>query len=134
MGLGFIVSDNTEVKAQWSYSGFYYFRKMVALSIGIDIEEMQGFRKRHPDDPEFIKLGWKSWDEVKHPLKSFLNHSDSEGVLTSKECKNIYPALESIIRNWEVGFLVSEHDFHSGLNLIESMKYCAENNQDLIFC
>jgi hypothetical protein len=133
MGLGFFV-ENFKVKAHWSYTSFHNFRKMIALSIGIDLDEMQGFRKKHPINPEFYKLGWISWDEVNHPIKAFLNHSDDNGEWSSEECRVIYPFLECIIKNWQVGFLVSEFDFENGLNLVSAMKHCSENNLPLNLC
>lgn len=44
MGLNF-----SHCEAQWSYSGFHCFRKRLAKEVGIDLDEMQGFRRKPPE-------------------------------------------------------------------------------------
>jgi hypothetical protein len=42
MGIGFQVG-NKPVGANWAYSGFHQFRKRLAKTIGIELNEMEGF-------------------------------------------------------------------------------------------
>lgn len=133
MGLAFSVKGY-ECKAHWSYSGFSEFRKRLARTIGIDLDEMKGFYKRHPNDEGFIKMGWKDWDSVQSPLKYLLNHSDCDGYLTAQQCKHIYPILFRIIEEiWEV-VGGHDHDHVQGGHLAAAMRYCADNNMSLHFC
>lgn len=131
MGLSFHV-DGYEFDCRWSYSSFYEFRKKLASSIGIDLDEMEGFRKKHPYDKGYIKIGCRSWDEIKSPLKNFLNHSDYEGFLSAEQCKIIAPILKVILMLWEE----SPIDIHisNGIELVAAMEHCASFNKKLVFC
>jgi hypothetical protein len=129
MGLSFHV-DGYEFECRWSYTNFYEFRKKLAYSIGIELEEMQGFRKKHPIDEGYIKIGYKSWDSIKSPLKHFLNHCDSSGKIDSKKCIVIASILKIILVLWE-----DDGGIHktNGFSLVAAMEHCAEFNKDLIF-
>jgi len=131
MGVGFHV-DGHECKASWSYLGFHAFRKRLANTIGIDLENMQGFSKKHPDDINYVKTGIIPWDNVRSPLKYLLDHSDCDGEISSKQCGWIWPILEKIIDLWESSSQ-NEYDILQASNLIVSMKYCYVNNKPLEF-
>jgi hypothetical protein len=132
MGLGFYVKDY-DCKCSFSYSGFNEFRKKIARSIGIDLEEMQGFIKQHPDDPEFIKAGWRDWEDIKSPIKHLLNHSDCDGKISHSSCMLMSTILKSIVYNWEIvdGY---DYDKVKGFALVEAMEHCAHFKKDLEFC
>jgi len=119
MGLDFDKSD-----AQWSYGGFNRFRKMLAETVGIDLEKMEGF-----GSPPYKGISWDGIDDEIIPL---LNHSDCEGELTAQECKQVAPRLREIASQWEDG--AYNHDKVNALILADSMAKCAQDGEPLIFC
>lgn len=131
MGLA-LMAEGYASSCHISYSSFYIFRKQIGQSIGIDIEEMEGFGKSHFLDKEYKKIGVRSWEEVKSPLKYLLNHSDCEGKLTWEQCELIAPILLMVIFLWEDLFLSDLKKF--GFELGEIMEYCASHHKDLEFC
>ena len=134
MGLGFNV-EGYDCNSKWSYTSFNDFRKKISQSIGIDLDEMEGYRKRHSIDKDYIKVGSKAWSSIKSPLKYLFNHSDCDGKLTSKECKIISPILKVIIDLWEddENEIINRYK-QNGFALVAAMEYCAEFNKELIFC
>lgn len=137
MGINFSVQDSDyEITSQWSYSGFMDFRKRIAKSINIDLEEMEGFSKKHPVDPEYRKIGTYPWEKIKSPIKHFLNHSDHEGHLNWKHCLLIASQLKVILLLWENNGYYDdcEYDATNGLILVAAMEYCHFNKKNLIFC
>lgn len=64
------------------YTSFYRWRTAVAKTIGINLDEMQGYG------------GEQEWPD--HPLTPLLNHSDCDGKLSSKECAQIAAGLQAI--------------------------------------
>ncbi len=114
MGLDFKGS-----KAHWAYSGFHVFRCKLANEIGINLDDMVGFERD--------KI---SWDNIKDPIKSLLDHSDCDGKLSPKACAKIAPRLRELIRDWDD----CDYDKIQGLLLAEGMEECAINKTNLIFC
>lgn len=123
MGINFKEYGGHYSNAQWSYSGFGNFRRKVALEFGIDLFLMEGFCGNRLMTPI-------SWNTVKHPIKYFLNHSDSDGSISAKRCEVLYPIIKDVISKWDK----NTHDYISGRDLIKTMKICAKNNKRLIFC
>ncbi|MGG1659520.1 hypothetical protein [Brevibacillus sp. NRS-1366] len=109
--------DFSHCEARWAYSGFHRFRRRLAEMIGFDLESMKGFG------------GERSWDEIEDPIVPFLNHSDCDGILTAVECSLVYPRLEQLIQHWND----TDMDKIRALDLIEGMKICVENNENLEF-
>lgn len=66
------------------YISFGQFRKEIAASIGITLDNMQGFH------------GTISWDGVQDDLKYLLNHSDCDGYLKPGQCKKIAKRLREV--------------------------------------
>lgn len=130
MGINFHVGDY-KCDSDWSYTSFHEFRKKVARSIGIDLEEMDGFSKKHIQDSGYIKIGVKSWDSIKSPLKNFLSLCDSNGKIDSEKCNLIAPILKVILVLWE------DDDFDiykkNGFSLIAAMEHCGQFKKDLFF-
>ena|ERR1700744_1278722 len=65
--------------------------------------------------------------------KSFFNHSDYDGVWSSKECENIYSLLNYLeidIRQ----YITDGYILQWLPKLLEGLKYCADNNKNAIFC
>ena len=119
MGLDFNNSS-----ASWSYGGFHRFRTALAAEIGLELEEMEGFT----DKPK------KSWDEVTDPIVALLNHSDSDGELTPKECKQIAPRLKELVQDWPEDESSQGYDRATALQLAEDMLECAKRRRKLVFC
>jgi hypothetical protein len=123
-------------RPHWAYGGFHRFRSAVAAAVGIELDQMQGFRVSYVPDV----LGERSWDDVPEqarPLTPFLNHSDCDGELGPVECGTVAPALrEAIERAWP-GLGPEGHDVYDrcqGLDLVELMTWCAEHHVPLVFC
>lgn len=136
MGLGFYAEGYSGVPPHWSYTGFLEFRQKIARSLNLDLEEMKGFRKKHPIDTTYFKLGYRDWESVKSPLKTFLTHSDCEGELSPTQCNMTAIHLKPIILLWEcrIPFDKDEHDIFNGLRLIEMMEHCYNHGTPLVFC
>jgi hypothetical protein len=109
--------DFTESEAHWSYSGFMRFRKRIAKQINIDLDSMAGFG------------GNINWDTVSDPIKPLLDHSDCEGKLTIKECKQIAPRLLEIIKSWP-----EDYDKNNATVLANDLQICADKNKIMEFC
>ena len=113
MGLDFRGSD-----AHWSYGGFHRFRARLAMEVGIDLENMQGFGGKQI-----------SWDGVYDPLKWLLSHSDCDGEMSPKECEKVYPRLREIIGKWPD----DDYDKIQATRLADGMENCALDDKPLIF-
>lgn len=73
MGLDiFIVSEAEYCLRAGSYGGFGQFRRILAKSVGIDLDEMKGYGGTR---------AWNNWI----PFVELLNHSDCDGELTYDE-------------------------------------------------
>lgn len=119
--------DFSHCNAQWSYSGFNTFRRMVAKSCGFCLDDMEGFsiasysealeKTRAEYDPdgdeeynEILERIWtemieaegpkRSWDEIDDPIVPLLHHSDCDGHLTPEECAQVAPRLREIVTVW----------------------------------
>lgn len=143
MGLDFTAAcvDNLP---HWSYGGFNHFRIKLAEQIGINLNGMDRFG------------GNKSWDDIDHPIKSLLHHSDCDGELTPDECKQIAKELRNVVQatfgtptpdeslsdlNTDEPLPDNDHfsngydyDLQNGLLLANAIEKCAEHNEPLIFC
>lgn len=122
MGLGFKHSD-----ASWSYSGFNAFRARLASDIGINLKAMEGFDGM--SSPGYPHLPAKPWDEVDDPIKPLLHHSDCDGYLTAKQCRQVAPRLRELVSYWEECY-----DKRQALVLAEDMENLADRHKRLIFC
>jgi len=120
MGLNFHLCKS--IDPQWSYGGFHRFRTHVAKSIGIQLDEMEGFTSNG-----------KSWDSIDDPIKILLNHSDCDGELEASECEKIYPRLIEIVSSWPKT-VDNEYDIETALKLAEAMKECVETDGWIEFC
>jgi len=137
MGLGFVNCD-----AHWSYSGFNRFRERLVAEVGICLPLMEGFYGKVENTKlqmglEIVDnhLSWLpknplKWDNIIDPLVSFLNHSDCEGELTSKECEEVAPRLRIIVANWDDDDVYKMH----ALLLADGMDKCVKENVPLEFC
>lgn len=116
MGLDFSHADTS-----WAYGSFYVFRINLANEIGMDLQEMEGFKK-----------GCKglSWDGFNDDIIPLLNHSDCDGELTVEECKKVAPRLRELVANWD------DTDFHKSraLKLADGMDLAVKANEPLVFC
>jgi hypothetical protein len=92
--------------ANWSYNGFGKYREIIAEGIGVELTLMEGFG------------GDISWDTVNDDIVPFLNHGDSEGILTHHELKIIIPRLFEIITNY---VYLDDYDKSQSIALIHGM-------------
>ncbi len=110
--------DFNNNNAHWSYIGFNEFRARLAEEIGIgDLRSMVGFG------------GTRSWRNIKDPLKPLMNHSDCDGILTRRQCNQVYPRLLEIVCRWDK----NDYDRLEAEELIKGMKEVAEEGGRLIF-
>lgn len=117
--------DFSHTGAHWAYSGFGRFRDALAEHEGIDLGQMEGFR-RHGDDRPRI-----SWDTVTTPLKPLLDHSDCDGEISPEDCAAVAPHLRKVIAAiWPEG----AYDYQSGMELADGMDAAAEAGEPLEFC
>lgn len=111
MGLDFSHTD-----AHWSYGGFNRFRTVLARHEGIDLDRMEGFRRRGDERPRL------AWDATTTPLRPLLDHSDCDGELTPEECSQVAPRLREVVSAlWQPG----DHDHDAGLALADGMEAAA---------
>lgn len=111
--MGLAITLNGETVAQWSYSGFYGFRKRLADAAGIDLTKMFGYysfdveKAKAAGWQEFRRLAMEegstekvSWSTISDPIATFLAHSDCEGKLSPKACAIIFPRLRELMKDW----------------------------------
>jgi hypothetical protein len=129
MGLALYREDGPhgpEDYAQWSYTGFNYFRTKIAAAVDIDLDAMDGFGGSVP------------WSDVESPLVPLLHHADDDGVLTAEECATVWPELDRVVREVFAPTPESydnplDHDLAHGLALVAMMRRAAENDQRILF-
>lgn len=101
-----------------SYGSFASLRRLVATSIGVNLDEMQGFK------------GCRSWDTLKpDPLHLFLNHSDCQGFLSPVQCAEIAPRLRETLDRLNGPEMVLDY----GNRIAALMFHCSENGAYLVF-
>jgi hypothetical protein len=107
-------------RPHWSYSGFSHFRTRLAEAVGIELDQMDGF-----------KADGREWTEfASDPIVKLLNHSDCDGQLTCEECRAIAPRLRELIAKWSD----DDYDKDHASKLASMMEQCAANEWDLEFC
>jgi hypothetical protein len=114
MGLNF-----TQCNAQWSYSGFMDFRIKLAKEIGINLREMEFFKKEQTG---------MSWKNVKDNIKPLLIHSDCDGIMLPKTCAKVAPRLRQLVSEWE-----DSHDKRQAIELAKGMDECVKKRISLRF-
>lgn len=67
-----------------SYSGFHLWRTMLAQRLGFDLEEY-----------------WANNGQPKTDFEPLLMHSDCDGYLTPRECKQMIKPMEELIKKCE---------------------------------
>ena len=74
-------------------------------------------------------IGNKSWDNFKeNDLYPLLNHSDSDGELTTDECKKIYKGLNQALKK------ITDPDIIYNTQLfIHACKKAIKKNEPIIF-
>ena len=125
--------------AQWSYSGFHRFRRLIAAEDGIDLDAMAGFTDLMPFPEEGRQPG-RPWIEVTTTLAPLLNHSDCDGELTPDECTAILPRLKEIRVKWAADVLLlgdfedrGKWDVQKLDALIDVVTYCAATGRNVDF-
>ena len=127
MGLD-IVCDCGEISFRaGSYSGFGEWRKLLALSMGINLGDMVGFGG---------DTMWHSGIE----FMELLDHSDCDGELTIEECTRLkddfdtmrHPFVEAI--SALCGPVGAEYNIEKYDLWREAVKHCAESSCKLVFC
>jgi hypothetical protein len=108
--------DFSHCDAHWAYSGFNRFRTRLAKEIGFDLDSMEGFG------------GTTKWETMADPIKALLNHSDCDGKLTPKECRQVAPRLRELVKNWD-----DDHDKRNALELADGMESAAKESKSLQF-
>jgi hypothetical protein len=135
MGLDFSATGYRDKTPSFSYGGFHLFRKAIALSMGIALEEMKGHNTPIIGSP---KCPGASWDIISSPLVLLLDHSDCDGHLTPTECRKIAPALKEVLNGDRFQHCCEEDWFlifyHKGEQLVKMMEHCAKRRVNLVFC
>lgn len=80
--------DFTHCEAHCSYSDFYDFRKRLAASIGMNLDDMEGFGGEIP---------FKNYQDDIIPL---LEQPDSDSYLSPDVCQTVAARLRQFIHNW----------------------------------
>jgi len=79
------------------YLTFFQFRKRLAYTYHQEIGEMYEKMTQIWGDNELTKEEIERWNEIcNDALDNFLFHSDCDGKLTWKECREIYKAIEPL--------------------------------------
>jgi hypothetical protein len=111
--------DFSHCDASWAYSGFHRFRARLATSAGFDLSQMEGFD------------GNKPWSEIHDDLVPLLNHSDCDGKLSVKECKQVAPRLRALLALWPDD--PKDYDKQRGLLLADGMEIAVKSKKPLRF-
>ncbi len=109
--------DFTHCEAHWSYSDFHDFRKRLAASIGMNLDDMEGFGGEIP---------YKNYHDDIIPL---LEQPDSDSYLSPDICQTVAVRLRQLIRNWPD----DDIDKMNALYLAEGMELAHEQNEVLGF-
>lgn len=78
---------------QGSCSTFNDWRRVIALCIGMNWNNMEGAGGTEP---------WDKWES--HNLCALLRHSDCDGNLTTEECQKTLEGLEAILPMIDIDF------------------------------
>jgi len=114
----------------------------------VKVHELRTGRAYHATDPE-VPTGsgplydrWKEqqqawwhehcvrWEDVDHPLRPLLDHSDCDDDLSTEDCAQIAPALREILATWPE----DDHDREIVERLAAWMEACAATGRRLVFC
>ncbi len=79
--------DTTHNCWHGAYSSFNRFRYSLAIQVGINLDEYDGYDKG----------GTKNLNDIKHDLMPLFNHSDCDGYLSVEESKRIVNGLNSVL-------------------------------------
>lgn len=79
--------DTTHDAWHGPYSSFNAFRYWLAEQIGVNLDHYAGY----------MAGGTKDLTTIPHDIMPLLNHSDCDGILTPKECRQIARGLKDII-------------------------------------
>jgi hypothetical protein len=110
--------DFSHCDARWSYGNFNRARTRLAAVMGLNLDQMRGFR------------GSQEWpDAEKFPLVHLLNHSDCDGELTPEQCRVVAPALRKAVEQWPE----DDTDRRRFLELADGMDAAAAANEPLEF-
>lgn len=95
------------------YSSFGTWRKLIASKIGVDLNNMEGFK----GDIPFSTL-------PENPINVLLDHSDCDGEIKWQDCGPLADALESILPQLkkEYGHYEKTKQFIEGCRLAYSKK------------
>lgn len=104
--------------ARWAHSGFMEFRRRLAKEIGVDLDEMEGFKKIG---------GGRRWAEVLDPLVPLLDHSDCDGWLDYDACVKVAPRLREIVEPWP-----RDYDRQQALALVAMMEEVVEGDAEMV--
>ncbi len=76
--------DFSHGNAHFGYTSFRQFRQTLANTVGIDLNDMEGFG------------GMRPWSEIEDPLVPFLSRNDYDGYLTVDECSAVIQRVKEI--------------------------------------
>lgn len=105
-------------EANWGYQGFNKMRERLAVKIGINLRQMDGFG------------GDISWDGIEDDVLPLLNHSDCDGSISYKDCARVAKRLKVLIKDWDK----YEYDTVNMKILIKTMGLCHKKKTNLMFC
>jgi hypothetical protein len=125
MGLSFRHLD-----IQSSYTGFAYFRRMLADSMGW----------KYYGDTFFYE--WHRHSEVEKfrsdPMFVFMMHSDCDGFISPSDCLKIAPRLRELVKDWkdwdEENYTREGGWKRYALELADGMESLAAKGKKLVFC
>ncbi|MFE7276660.1 hypothetical protein [Streptomyces sp. NPDC057623] len=126
MGLVLFPGDDeaSSPDVSWSYTGFGAFRRWLARSEGIALDDMLGFGGQHP------------WNEVSTTPAPLLNHPDDDGPdLTPTQCAAIVPRLQEIVDQPQEGSVhpLLQRHIDDARQLVVVLQLCIERDVDLLF-
>lgn len=113
---------------QWSHSGFDYFRRNVAISVGIDLDYMEGYSKYAR------ACKWENIHDDIVPLFKLNYFGNKE--CTSSDCKKLVPRLQMVIDRWAENSNKfndrMSYDIEMATRLISRMKRAIELDKSVI--
>lgn len=113
--MGLCIQSESGGDISFSYGTFHMIRVDIAKQFWIDLNKMAWF------------WGEKSWEDIKSPIKYFLNHSDCEGTIWPKRAWLIAEELKKIKTgdDWTDKMILELADLFDG---------AFKNNDKIIFC
>ena len=104
------------------YSSFNRFRYWLAARIDINLDDYKGYEEK----------GSKYLTTINHPLVYLFNHSDCDGKIHPKKCKQIADGIDSVLKTITRA-PENEYFYNHAIQFRDGCLSAFENNEHIDF-